>query len=70
MSYMENHADKRVDPTQLVPGAKSVISVLINYFPAANQQDPEAPVLSKYAYGEDYHRVIRKKLKRLLRFHP
>ncbi|MFO7370409.1 MAG: tRNA epoxyqueuosine(34) reductase QueG [Bacteroidales bacterium] len=68
MSYMENHADKRVDLTRLVPGAKSVISVLINYFPAAHQQDPEAPVLSKYAYGEDYHRVIRKKLKLLFRF--
>lgn len=68
MGYMENHADKRVDPTRLVPGAKSVISVLINYFPAAHQQDPEAPVLSKYAYGEDYHQVIRKKLRGLFRF--
>lgn len=68
MSYMENYADKRVDPTLLVPGAKSVISVLINYFPAAHQQDPEAPIISKYAYGEDYHRVIRKKLKHLFGF--
>jgi epoxyqueuosine reductase len=68
MSYMENNAEKRVDPTRLVPGAKSVISVLINYFPAAHLQDPEAPVLSKYAYGEDYHRVIRKKLTHLFRF--
>jgi epoxyqueuosine reductase len=68
MSYMENHADKRVDPTRLVSGAKSVISVLINYFPSDHQQDPEAPVISKYAYGEDYHRVMRKKMKRLFRF--
>src|SRR5512145_2548244 len=68
MSYMENHADKRVDPTLLVPGAKSVISVLINYFPAVHQQDPEAPVLSKYAYGEDYHRVMHNKMKLLFRF--
>ncbi|MBN1144963.1 MAG: tRNA epoxyqueuosine(34) reductase QueG [Bacteroidales bacterium] len=68
MSYMENNADKRVDPTLLVPGAKSVISVLINYFPATHQHDPEAPVISKYAYGEDYHRVVRKKMKLLFRF--
>lgn len=68
MSYMENHADKRVDPTRLVDGAKSVISVLMNYFPSDHQLDPEAPVISKYAYGEDYHRVMRKKLKLLFRF--
>ncbi len=68
MGYMENHAGKRVDPTRLVDGARSVISVLMNYFPSDHQQDPEAPVISKYAYGEDYHRVMRKKLELLLRF--
>jgi epoxyqueuosine reductase len=68
MDYMKNHADKRVDPRMLVPGAKSVISVILNYYPAKSQKDPESPVLSKYAYGEDYHQVIRNRLKRLLRF--
>jgi epoxyqueuosine reductase len=68
MSYMENHADKRGDPTRLVDGAKSVISVLMNYYPSDHQLDPEAPVVSKYAYGEDYHRVMRKKLKLLYHF--
>ncbi len=68
MDYMEGHFDKRLDPTKLVDGAKSVISVLLNYFPGQTQQDPEAPKLSKYAYGTDYHFVIKKKLKDLLHF--
>lgn len=61
MSYMENHFDLRVDPTKLVPGAKSVISLLYNYYPC-ELQDEEAPKVAKYAYGEDYHLFIRKKL--------
>jgi epoxyqueuosine reductase len=68
MTYMENHVEKRVDPAKLVEGAQSVISVIINYFPSKNQVDPDAPVVSKYAYGEDYHAVIRQKLKLLLHF--
>jgi epoxyqueuosine reductase len=65
MSYMEKHFDLRIDPTQLVPGAKSVITLMMNYFPNASQT-PEAPKISKYAYGNDYHNVIREKLKALL----
>lgn len=68
MSYMENHFDKRLDPTKLVEGSKSVISLLLNYFPTATQQDPEAPKISKYAYGQDYHHVIKKKLRKLQEF--
>jgi epoxyqueuosine reductase len=68
MSYMENHFDKRTDPARLVEGARSVISVLLNYYSSARARDPEAPVISTYAYGRDYHEVIRKKLKALLRF--
>lgn len=66
MAYMENHFDKRLDPTLLVPGAKSVISLLLNYYPSDTQQDEAAPKLSKYAYGTDYHFVIKDKLKTLL----
>ena len=65
MQYMENHFDLRVDPTKLVPGAKSVITLLLNYFPS-EQQDLQAPRIAKYAYGNDYHEVIRTKLKLLL----
>ncbi len=61
MHYMEGYFDKRLDPTKLVDGAKSVISVLLNYFPNQTQVDAEAPKLSKYAYGTDYHFVIKKK---------
>lgn len=61
MQYMENHFDKRLDPRILVPGAKSVISLLLNYYPG-QQQDPGAPKISKYAYGKDYHLVIKEKL--------
>ncbi len=67
MAYMANHFDKRVDPTQLVPGAKSVVSLLYNYHTEKRQQDPAAPRIARYAYGEDYHRVIKRKLKTLLR---
>ncbi len=68
MTYMENHFDKRLDPTKLVEGSKSVISLLLNYFPSEKQKDPEAPKISKYAYGTDYHFVIKDKLKQLLHF--
>lgn len=67
MNYMENHFDKRLDPRLLVPGAKSVVSLLLNYFPA-EQQNPNSYKISKYAYGEDYHFVIKDKLKDLLHF--
>ena len=66
MSYMENHFDMRVDPTLLVPGAKSVISLMYNYYPEATQQDPNAPKLARYAQGKDYHHVLKPKLKTLL----
>ncbi len=66
MSYMENHFDKRVDPSKLVPGAKTVISMLYNYHNPERQSDPEAPKISQYAYGRDYHKVVKKKLKHLL----
>lgn len=62
MKYMENYFDLRIDPTKLVPGAKSVITLLLNYFPS-EQQRRDAPQVSKYAYGKDYHEVIREKLK-------
>ncbi|HEX3934111.1 MAG TPA: QueG-associated DUF1730 domain-containing protein, partial [Puia sp.] len=65
MHYMENHFDLRIDPSRLVPGAKSVITLLMNYFPA-REQAPGAPRITKYAYGADYHEVIRAKLKELL----
>ena len=68
MSYMENHFDKRLDPRLLVDDAKSVVSLLLNYFPSESQQDNEAPKISKYAYGEDYHFVIKEKLKDLFQF--
>ncbi|HYM95340.1 MAG TPA: tRNA epoxyqueuosine(34) reductase QueG [Chitinophagaceae bacterium] len=61
MQYMENHFDMRVDPRKLVPGAKSVITLLKNYYPAEKQQS-DAPKISKYAFGKDYHEVIKKKL--------
>ena len=67
MAYMENHFDKRLDPRKLVPGAKSVISLLYNYFPT-EQQEPDTYKISKYAYGEDYHHVIKDKLRHLMEF--
>ena len=68
MQYMENHFDKRLDPTKLVEGSKSVISLLLNYFPLQTQKDTTAPKISKYAYGTDYHFVVKEKLKQLLNF--
>lgn len=65
MEYMENHFDKRLDPTLLVDGARSVVSLLYNYYPEQSQ-NPEAPKISKYAYGNDYHEVIKDKLKEFL----
>jgi len=65
MGYMEGHMDKRLDPRLLVPGAKSIVTVLLNYHPEKTQTDPEAPRISKYAYGEDYHFVIKDKLRDL-----
>ncbi|WP_418512908.1 tRNA epoxyqueuosine(34) reductase QueG [Corallibacter sp.] len=67
MRYMENHFDKRLDPTKLVEGSKSVVSLLLNYFPSQTQ-NIESYKLSKYAYGTDYHFVIKDKLKQLLQF--
>ncbi|WP_163709785.1 tRNA epoxyqueuosine(34) reductase QueG [Mangrovibacterium lignilyticum] len=68
MEYMSRNREKRLDPRLLHEGTKSVISVLLNYYPKETQKDPEAPVLSKYAYGTDYHFVLKDKLKDLLRF--
>lgn len=65
MHYMENHFDKRIDPRKLVDNAQSVITLLLNYYPE-QQQQPDAPKISKYAYGQDYHEVIRAKLNTLL----
>ena len=65
MQYMENHFDLRVNPALLVPGARSVITLLYNYYPA-QQQQPGTPRISKYAWGKDYHEVIREKLNGLL----
>ncbi|WP_233098699.1 tRNA epoxyqueuosine(34) reductase QueG [Aureibaculum flavum] len=67
MSYMENHFDKRLDPTKLVEDSKSVISLLLNYYPEKEQVDHTFNI-SKYAYGTDYHFVIKDKLKNLLTF--
>jgi epoxyqueuosine reductase len=65
MSYMENNFDKRLNPTLLVDGAKSVVSLLLNYYPSELQYQ-ESYKISKYAYGQDYHSVIKEKLKELL----
>ncbi len=67
MHYMENHFDKRLDPTKLVEGSKSVVSLLLNYYPQETQTQNTFK-LSKYAYGNDYHFVIKDKLKSLLHF--
>lgn len=66
MHYMERYFDQRLDPRLLVEGAQSVISLLYNYYPSQTQPDPEAPKISKYAYGEDYHLVLKDKLRELL----
>ena len=65
MAYMENHFDKRLNPTLLVEDAKSVISLLLNYYPS-EEQNKESYKISKYAYGQDYHFVIKEKLTELL----
>jgi epoxyqueuosine reductase len=65
MSYMENHFDKRLDPTLLVDGAQSVVSLLLNYYPSELQRE-DSYKISKYAYGQDYHFVIKEKLNELL----
>lgn len=67
MAYMANHFDRRLDPRLLVPGAKSVVSLLLNYFPT-HQPPEESPKISRYAYGEDYHTVIKDKLHLLMQF--
>lgn len=67
MQYMENHFDLRVDPRKLVPGARSVITLLLNYFPSEKQKE-NSPGISKYAWGRDYHLVIREKLQALLEY--
>jgi len=67
MAYMENYFDKRLDPRKLVPGAKSVISLLYNYYPSEEQRGDSFKI-SKYAYGEDYHQVIKGKLRQLLEY--
>ncbi len=70
MHYMENHFDKRLDPRLLVDGAKSVVSLLLNYYPEKDTQQPDEDTykISKYAYGTDYHFVIKDKLKTLLNY--
>lgn len=68
MAWMANHFDKRLDPRKLVPGAKTVISLLFNYFPAQEQASSESPKIAKYAYGEDYHYILKDKLHSLLSF--
>ena len=65
MGYMENHFNKRTDPRKLVDGSRSVIVVLQNYHTTENQHDPEAPKISRYAWGKDYHKIVRKKLNQL-----
>ena len=68
MAYMANHFEMRLDPGKIEEGAKSVISVLINYYPSQKQADPAAPIIAKYAYGKDYHLVVKEKLNNLLIF--
>ena len=65
MQYMENYFDLRIDPTKLVPGAKSVITLLMNYYPE-KEQNTDVPKIAKYAFGNDYHEVIKKKLNSFL----
>ena len=66
MAYMDNYFDLRTDPRKLFPGAKSILSLAFNYAPEVGQQDPEAPRIARYAYGKDYHFVLRDKLRALL----
>jgi len=66
MAYMNNHHDKRLDPRLLVPGAKSVITLAYNYFPEKDEAEDDHPKMAKYAYGMDYHRVVKDKLFELM----
>lgn len=68
MSYMERNKDKRLDPSLLVEGAKSLIVVLLNYYPEQSFQKDNHPIISKYAYGDDYHKVLKDKLFLLLEY--
>ncbi|MEE9439378.1 MAG: tRNA epoxyqueuosine(34) reductase QueG, partial [Saprospiraceae bacterium] len=68
MSYMENHFDKRVDPTKLVLGSKSVISLMYNYYSETKISEEGESKIAMYAYGKDYHKVVKKKLKHLYRW--
>ena len=68
MKYLENHFEKRLDPTLLEEEAKSVISLLYNYYTPEKQSGRDVPIISQYAYGKDYHLVIREKLNQLLEF--
>ncbi|MFO7656789.1 MAG: tRNA epoxyqueuosine(34) reductase QueG [Bacteroidales bacterium] len=68
MGYMSNYFDKRIDPAQLVPGTKSIITVLLSYNTGTIQASPLAPVISVYAFGKDYHHVMKKKLRLLLQY--
>lgn len=68
MHYMANHFDKRVNPSKLVEGAKSVIVLLSNYTPSEQQKHPDSPKIARYAYGQDYHHVIKDKLKTLYNY--
>jgi epoxyqueuosine reductase len=68
MQYMQNHFDKRLDPTKLVEGTKSVVSLLYNYYSPDINEDPTAPKVSMYAYGSDYHSVVKGKLRQLMLF--
>lgn len=68
MGYMGNHFEKRIDPRKLVDGAKSVISLTYNYYSEQKQLDPNAPKLAMYAYGKDYHIVVKEKLAQLYQY--
>lgn len=68
MKYMENHFDLRVDPTKLVPGAKSVICLLYNYYTNEKQNDESSPKISMYAFGKDYHKVVKRKMQLLFSY--
>lgn len=66
MGYLENHFEKRLDPTKLVPGARSVVSLIYNYYPEKICETEDLPKIAKYAYGQDYHFVIKDKLKEFM----
>ena len=67
MAWLEDHFDLRMDPRKLVPGARSVISLIYNYFPEEQSLQESAPKIARYALGRDYHKVLRKKMKQLMR---